>query len=442
MGKKKNIKKIPKVYFFIPLYLITAVFIAGVVVTAHAYGRATENVYAYNDEKTLTMIRDAELARLRLIRSEEYVSFLEAQGLESTEAAGLVESSRIAFGEGRYSDVWSEQEILLEITKTMDEDERKRVFAEGLLREINLSVENAKKEKVVVDDVEKSLKGLPQLIVERKYDEMENKVTESRVLLTKAIEVKKEADRKAAEEAKKRATQVAAAVAAQSNGGVTYERKGVQTSRGTFTTDILRIDMSRAWVRTFVAADGDCSRDCAVKPLASYVAENGGVAGINGSYFCPPDYAHCSEKKNSFDLLVFDYRTKRYANSGNNQYSTNPLVNFYSGRANFYSQALGFGRDGGASGVISNFPTLVNNGSLVGSDSGKGTRGGIGFNGSIVWAIVVRNASFADIGSVFISLGANNAMNLDGGGSSAMFFNGGYRVGPGRLLPNAVVFGN
>ena len=31
------------------------------------------------------------------------------------------------------------------------------------------------------------------------------------------------------------------------------------------------------------------------------------------------------------------------------------------------------------------------------------------------------------------------ALNLDGGGTSAMYIGGAYRVGPGRLLPNAIV---
>jgi len=38
------------------------------------------------------------------------------------------------------------------------------------------------------------------------------------------------------------------------------------------------------------------------------------------------------------------------------------------------------------------------------------------------------------------SLGAENAMNLDGGGSVAMVYNGSYKVGPGRNLPNAIIF--
>ena len=42
-------------------------------------------------------------------------------------------------------------------------------------------------------------------------------------------------------------------------------------------------------------------------------------------------------------------------------------------------------------------------------------------------------------GKPVIWLGADNALNLDGGGSTAMYFGGGYISGPGRLLPNAVV---
>jgi exopolysaccharide biosynthesis protein len=58
-----------------------------------------------------------------------------------------------------------------------------------------------------------------------------------------------------------------------------------------------------------------------------------------------------------------------------------------------------------------------------------------------LWAVVTRNATVPESGYVFTALGAHYAMNLDGGGSTAMYF-GGYKVGPGRLLPNAIVFTN
>ena len=37
------------------------------------------------------------------------------------------------------------------------------------------------------------------------------------------------------------------------------------------------------------------------------------------------------------------------------------------------------------------------------------------------------------------ALGARDAMNLDGGGSIAMWIGGNYILGPGRQLPNAIL---
>jgi exopolysaccharide biosynthesis protein len=44
-----------------------------------------------------------------------------------------------------------------------------------------------------------------------------------------------------------------------------------------------------------------------------------------------------------------------------------------------------------------------------------------------------------DTAYVLQALGARDALNLDGGGTAAMWIGGGYKVGPGRLLPNAIV---
>jgi len=44
-----------------------------------------------------------------------------------------------------------------------------------------------------------------------------------------------------------------------------------------------------------------------------------------------------------------------------------------------------------------------------------------------------------DLAGIFISLGATDALNLDGGGSVALYENGRYKAGPGRSLPNAII---
>jgi len=38
------------------------------------------------------------------------------------------------------------------------------------------------------------------------------------------------------------------------------------------------------------------------------------------------------------------------------------------------------------------------------------------------------------------AMGMDYALNLDGGSSSALIYNGEYMVGPGRDIPNALVF--
>lgn len=52
---------------------------------------------------------------------------------------------------------------------------------------------------------------------------------------------------------------------------------------------------------------------------------------------------------------------------------------------------------------------------------------------------VVHGATVAESAKVIQAMGIKNAINLDSGGSSA-FWSGGYKVGPGRDLPNVVLF--
>ncbi len=97
--------------------------------------------------------------------------------------------------------------------------------------------------------------------------------------------------------------------------------------------------------------------------------------------------------------------------------------------------------------AMANYPSLIENGSvIVGSESidskqqTKAARGGIGYNGDSVFLVTASSASVPDMAYIFKALGADYAMNLDGGGSTALYAEGGYKVGPGRDLPNAIVF--
>jgi len=68
----------------------------------------------------------------------------------------------------------------------------------------------------------------------------------------------------------------------------------------------------------------------------------------------------------------------------------------------------------------------------------KGNRSFLGATGNTVYLGVVHNASVAESAKVLRALGLNHALNLDNGGSTALWYNG-YKVGPGRNLPNVVL---
>lgn len=226
--------------------------------------------------------------------------------------------------------------------------------------------------------------------------------------------------------------------------GSGYSRQKVQTSAGDFIVDIVAGNLATTKVVIDTASDETCTSNCPALPLADYVARSGAYAGINGTYFCPADYPSCASKQNSFDLLVMN-KNKHYLNSDNNVYSTNPAAIFGNDWVRFVGAAQEWGRDTSVNGVISNFPLLVSGGNVVfggNSDPKQGSRGNRSFvasQGSTVFIGVVHNVSVAESAIVLKTMGLENALNLDSGGSTALWFSG-YKIGPGRNIPNAVLF--
>lgn len=226
--------------------------------------------------------------------------------------------------------------------------------------------------------------------------------------------------------------------------GAGYSRQSVAADIGTYLVDIIAADMGSTRIIVDTASDGTCPRDCPVLPLAEYVSRNGAFAAVNGSYFCPADYPSCAERKNSFDTLLMN-KNKVYFNSENNVYSTVPAVIFLSGSMRFVGQSLEWGRDTGPDGMIANQPLLLSGGNIVFGGSGdpkqgsKGSRSFVGNKGITAYIGVVHNATVAEVAHVLKALGLDNALNLDSGGSTALW-SGGYKAGPGRNIPNAVLF--
>lgn len=223
-----------------------------------------------------------------------------------------------------------------------------------------------------------------------------------------------------------------------------FSIQSVSTDVGNFTVYIIAADLNSTKVIVDTASTGDCSNNCPVLPLADYISRSGAFAGINGTYFCPAEYPSCAGKTGSFDLLVMN-KNKVYFNSSNNVYSTNPAVIFSGSSARFVGQALEWGRDSGVDSVLSNYPLLVSGGNIVYGSGGdakfgqKGPKGFVANKGSTVFIGDVLNATMSESAKVLKALGMDNAMNLDEGGSTALW-DGGYKLGPGRNIPNALLF--
>lgn len=223
-----------------------------------------------------------------------------------------------------------------------------------------------------------------------------------------------------------------------------FNRQSVQTSQGTFMVDIISADLNNNKVIIDTASDSDCKDNCPVMSLSEYVSRSSAWAGINGSFFCPSTYPTCVGKTNSFDTLIMN-KNKNYFNSGNNVYSTIPAAIFRSGGARFVSQTLQWGRDTSVDAVIANYPLYTQGGQNVFSGSAdakitsKSPRTFIGATGSTAYIGIVYNASASEAAEVLKTLGIQDSLGMDQGGSTALW-HGGYKAGPGRAIPNAVLF--
>lgn len=228
--------------------------------------------------------------------------------------------------------------------------------------------------------------------------------------------------------------------------GSGYSRQAVEAAGQKFVVDIVAAPLSSTRVIVDTASDSDCNDNCPVLSLSDYVARNGAFAGINGSYFCPVDYPSCAGKSNSFDTLLMN-KNKVYFNSSNNVYSTVPAAIFGNGFMRFVGASQDWGRDTSVDGVLANQALLVSGGkSVFGGDGdpkkgSKGIRGFVATGNGNAYIGVVRNATVAEAALVLQNMGMDGALNLDSGGSSALW-SGGYRVGPGRNIPNAILFVN
>lgn len=238
-----------------------------------------------------------------------------------------------------------------------------------------------------------------------------------------------------------------------------WQKTTVNTVKGKFAIQIVSVNLSNPKLKiyTLTGNPADCKNNCRVSPLKNYVDRVKGFAGINGTYFCPATYASCVGQTGSYYWMVYNSLTRTFVNTYQNKFNSGPLLAFdLENHWHFWRQAKdwpGLAKfeeqyETRLKALFSSGPALVVGKKLVVKSSEldtkqrtvKGSRCGTGFKGANMYVLCSSSATVMDLGYIMHALGMEYAINQDGGGSAAIVFAGQYRLGPGRNIPNALIF--
>ncbi len=236
-----------------------------------------------------------------------------------------------------------------------------------------------------------------------------------------------------------------------------YRVKRVKTVRGRYSIRMVTINLNNPAIKvvTDTGNTTSCKSHCTVKSLSSYYRANRGIAAINGTYFCPSDYASCAGKNGWYFWRVYNNRVGVMFNPSNGHTRNDPLLVFDSfNKPYLFRHAIDFVN-------VNNFETTYNT-SLTGAIGGlelvynhkvtlkkskldnkqkytKGPRGAVGIKNNTLYMVTARGATVIDMAYIMRALGVDYAINIDGGGSTALMYKGRYKAGPGRRIPNALI---
>ncbi|MEK7537616.1 MAG: phosphodiester glycosidase family protein [Patescibacteria group bacterium] len=249
--------------------------------------------------------------------------------------------------------------------------------------------------------------------------------------------------------------------------GLLRTQLSVAPSRGKFTVDVMTLDLSATTLKimTDTSLNADCKNGCLTLPLKTYIDRRKAVAGMHGTYFCPYEYASCVGQTGYYFYPVFNSFSGTMINQVRMKYTVQPIVAidttnrlfYYAPTLQFHSLAelrtrlaadsLAAGGSGVLRAALSSSPIMVIGGMNVLNrnhlDTKQATvksfRSFLGWKGTTVTFGIVRRATVIDEAAVAQAMGLDYALNLDGGGSTALYQNGNYTIGPGRNLPNAIL---
>lgn len=244
-----------------------------------------------------------------------------------------------------------------------------------------------------------------------------------------------------------------------------YEHKTIDTTKGQFVLDLVKIDLKNPNLKILsLTADEEVCRanTCKAKNLADYVFPNKAFAGINASYFCA---SSACGKINYYFAPVYDSLLQKMINEDQLKYwTTGPMVAFDENNKFYYFKDSRefkskdeFESKYGVKlqAAIGNKPRILENKMNVLIDwdldvnqtKGKYLRNVLAYKEDVsmpgkgeLYLLVLSSATLDDLAFVLQFLDFDYALNLDGGYSSALIYNGEYMLGPGRDVPNALIF--
>ncbi len=234
-----------------------------------------------------------------------------------------------------------------------------------------------------------------------------------------------------------------------------YKHSSIKTSDGEFKIDYIEIDLTsdKIEIVTDTADDFNCKTNCQAKTLAKFVLDNNAFAGINGSYFC----SDSSCVRNYFFAPIFNSNKNVLINEDQLKYwTTGAIIAFDKNNKYYYfkdsrefKSVENFESTNNTTlkALISNKPRLIENGMNVlidwdidaGQRNVKTTRNALAFRGDKMYLLVAYKSTLNDLANILKSMQMEYALNLDGGGSAALYYNDEYMVGPGRNIPNALM---
>lgn len=237
--------------------------------------------------------------------------------------------------------------------------------------------------------------------------------------------------------------------------------KEVTTASGEdFYIDVVEVDLDdpELEIITDTASLKDCSENCPARSLGEFVLENDGFAGINATYFNTSN-----SKRNYYFFPVYNSETGDMINQDQLKYWTTGPMMAFDKENNFYyfKDSREFKSvdhleeiyDTELQAALGNKPRLIEEGMNLLIDwelddyqeKYKSRRSALAYQEEAggkgkLFLVVARQATVPDLADILKAMKIDYALNLDGGHSTSLFYNDEYMIGPGRDIPNALIF--